>query len=39
MGAGGRIDATSADIRRGLSLYVIACVIQAAIVTALALAV
>jgi adenosylcobinamide-phosphate synthase len=37
MGAGGRADATSADIRRGLKLYVIACAIQAAIVAALAL--
>jgi adenosylcobinamide-phosphate synthase len=37
MGAGGRTDAGSADIRRGLKLYVIACGIQAAIVTALVL--
>src|SRR5882724_2168654 len=37
MGAGGRTDASSAGIRRGLKLYVIACAIQAAIVAALAL--
>jgi adenosylcobinamide-phosphate synthase len=37
MGVGGRTDARSADIRRGLKLYVIACAIQAAIVAALAL--
>ena len=38
MGVGGRTDASSADIRRGLRLYVIACGIQAAIVAALAFA-
>lgn len=37
MGAGGRTDASSADIRRGLKLYVIACAIQAVVVAALAL--
>jgi adenosylcobinamide-phosphate synthase len=37
MGAGGRIDATSADVRRGLRLYVIACAIQAAIVAVTAI--
>lgn len=36
MGAGGRTDATAADIRRGLTLYVIACAIQAAIVACIA---
>jgi adenosylcobinamide-phosphate synthase len=36
MGAGGRADAGSADIRRGLTLYVIACAIQAAIVAVIA---
>jgi adenosylcobinamide-phosphate synthase len=37
MGAGGRTNASSADIRRGLKLYVIACAIQAVVVAALAL--
>jgi adenosylcobinamide-phosphate synthase len=37
MGAGGRTDASSADIRRGLKLYVIACGIQIVIVAVLAL--
>jgi adenosylcobinamide-phosphate synthase len=37
MGAGGRADATAADIRRGLKLFVIACAIQAGIVALLAL--
>jgi adenosylcobinamide-phosphate synthase len=36
MGDGGRTDSTTADIRRGLKLYVIACGIQAVIVAALA---
>jgi adenosylcobinamide-phosphate synthase len=36
LGDGGRTDAASAEIRRGLKLYVIACAIQAAIVAALA---
>jgi adenosylcobinamide-phosphate synthase len=36
LGAGGRIDATPDDIRRGLKLYVIACGIQAAIVVGIA---
>jgi adenosylcobinamide-phosphate synthase len=39
MGAGGRAEATAADIRRGLKLFVIACAIQAAIVAILALVV
>jgi adenosylcobinamide-phosphate synthase len=37
MGAGGRADATAADVRRGLKLFVIACAIQAGIVALLAL--
>jgi adenosylcobinamide-phosphate synthase len=36
MGAGGRTDATSGDIRRGLRLYVIACLIQIVVVACLA---
>jgi adenosylcobinamide-phosphate synthase len=36
MGVGGRTDASSADIRRGLKLYVIACGIQVAIVACIA---
>jgi adenosylcobinamide-phosphate synthase len=36
IGGGGRTDATSADIRRGLKLYVIACAIQAGIVAIVA---
>lgn len=36
MGAGGRVDATAGDIRRGLKLFVTACAIQAAIVAVIA---
>jgi adenosylcobinamide-phosphate synthase len=37
MGAGGRAEATAADIRRGLKLFAAACAIQAGIAAALAL--
>jgi hypothetical protein len=37
MNAEGRRDATAADIRRGLSLYVGACAIQAVLVALLAI--
>ncbi|HUL07016.1 MAG TPA: adenosylcobinamide-phosphate synthase CbiB [Candidatus Acidoferrum sp.] len=37
LGDGGRTDATSADIRRGLKLYVIACALQAAVVAVVAI--
>ncbi len=37
MGAGGRTDATAADIRRGLRVFVVACAIQAAIVGLIAI--
>ena len=37
MGAGGRAEATAADIRRGLKLFVVACAIQAGIVALIAL--
>src|SRR5262249_38158805 len=37
LGDGGRTDATSADIRRGLKLYVIACALQAAVVAIVAI--
>jgi adenosylcobinamide-phosphate synthase len=36
MGAGGRTEATPADIRRGLKLFLIACALQAAIVALIA---
>ena len=36
MGAGGRADATPGDIRRGLKLYVVACLIQIVIVACIA---
>lgn len=39
MGAGGRAEATAADIRRGLTLFVVACAIQAGIVALVALVV
>jgi len=39
MGGDGRADATAADIRRGLRLFVVACAIQAGIVAVLALVV
>jgi adenosylcobinamide-phosphate synthase len=38
MGVGGRTDATAADIRRGLKVFVVACAIQAAIVALVAVA-
>ena len=37
MGAGGHADLTAADIRRGLKLFVAACVLQILIVTILAI--
>jgi adenosylcobinamide-phosphate synthase len=37
MNAGGRAAATTADIRRGLTLYTVACALQAAMIAALAL--